>query len=134
DELARCVPQDGRRLVVEGRGESGGPGPGGAVDPELGPAADVGISGHERAVVNELTAGFGQGEDLGRLARAGPSPAGPEAAGVRDRQVVRAGHDPQDARSIGGSIGGSSAIGATLASASIRSVDGATGKTAFGRP
>src|SRR5260221_4444945 len=130
DELPGRVQQDRGRLIVQGRREAGGPRAGRAIDPELGPAADVGVVRDERPVVDELAAGLRKGEDLGRLPGAGPAPAGSEATGIRDSQVVRGGHDLQDARLTGGS----SAIGATWASASIRSVDGATGKTAFGRP
>ena len=84
-----------------------------------------------RAEVDQRAAGLGQGEDLGGRAAAAPAPARAQAARVGDRGVARLGGHSLGAwrgRRRGGvprsAAGRSSAIGATVALARIRSVAG----------
>ena len=128
DELARGVPVLGGRLVVDRRGQAKRPGAGRAVDAQLGATQRVRVRGHLGAEIEQAPADLGEREDRRGLTGAAPSPPGAQPARVRDRGV--AGLGGQEARSTGGC----SAIGATWASESIRSVAGSTGNTAVGRP
>ena len=59
DEQARGVPQDGPRLVVDGRCESDGPGPGRTLDPQLGAAVALDVRPGQRTVIGQRTAALG---------------------------------------------------------------------------
>ena len=135
DQLARGVPELRGRLVVDRRGEAHRPArpPGRRRGARRDTArrAPSETSGPE---IDQLAADLGQGEDRRRLAGAAPAPARPQAARDRrsSRRAARALTRAPSGRSR--STGGSSAIGATWASASIRRIAGATGKTAVGSP
>src|SRR4051794_22599821 len=162
DEHPLGAPHEARRIVADGRGEANGPAARRRLDPDLGAAAEVRVRPDELAVVHERAACLGEREHLGRVSRACPAHARPQATGEPDRRVPRlgghvglggqapaasalgdrtgvAGSDPSGT-SVGtdgaspAPIGRSSQMGATFAFDSIRRVAGGTGNTAVGVP
>src|SRR3954471_16290574 len=80
DQEAGGVPEQAARLVVDERSEATGPCAAGSLEPQLGAAERVGISGDPRTEVDQRSAAFAEREDLGSRTAAAPAPSRAEAA------------------------------------------------------
>ncbi len=140
DEQAGGIPVERPWIVADDRREAIRPGAARTLDPELRAAQRIGVGRDGRSEVEQGAADLRKCEDVGGRPAASPPPAGSKAAGIGDRRVPRLGGHSRGDGTAPAAVASrsaavrSSAIGATVALARIRSVPGGTAKTVVDRP